>query len=141
MAVTHHHFFVGWRHFKQEILNLIVNPLFLILTLIGNIIILLAATIFYYVEVAYNDQILNFFDAYYWAMMSVSTIGYGDIVPVTVPGRITAMVLVVTGVAIFFNFIGLFTSMFINIEFGQLQQEVDDLRKGIKKLSTPKKPR
>ncbi len=44
---------------------------------------------------------LSYFDAFYLTVVSITTVGYGDIVPHTVGGRILAMFLVVTGFTIF----------------------------------------
>lgn len=43
----------------------------------------------------------NFLDALYWAVITLGTIGYGDIVPTTELGRIITMVSAVMGIAIF----------------------------------------
>jgi len=45
-------------------------------------------------------------DALWWAFVTVATVGYGDRVPVTAGGRITALFLMVVGIAMF----GIFTS-------------------------------
>lgn len=42
----------------------------------------------------------NFFDAIYWATVSLTTVGYGDIYPVTTIGRIVTMISSVFGIAI-----------------------------------------
>lgn len=42
----------------------------------------------------------NFFDAIYWATVSLTTMGYGDIYPVTVLGRIVTMLSSFIGIAI-----------------------------------------
>jgi voltage-gated potassium channel len=42
----------------------------------------------------------NFFDAVYWATVSLTTMGYGDIYPVTTFGRIVTMLSSVVGIAI-----------------------------------------
>ncbi len=44
--------------------------------------------------------IVSFGDSLWWAMCTVSTVGYGDMVPVTIPGRIFAVMLMLGGVAI-----------------------------------------
>lgn len=44
--------------------------------------------------------IVSFGDAMWWAMCTVSTVGYGDVVPVTVPGRMFAVLLMLGGMAI-----------------------------------------
>lgn len=43
----------------------------------------------------------NFVDALYWAVMTLATIGYGDIVPATELGRAITMISAVMGVAVF----------------------------------------
>ncbi|MDP4119037.1 MAG: ion transporter [Bacillota bacterium] len=42
----------------------------------------------------------TFFDAVYWATVSLTTVGYGDIYPVTTAGRIVTMISSIFGVAI-----------------------------------------
>ncbi len=42
----------------------------------------------------------NYFDAIYWATVSLTTMGYGDIYPVTVAGRIVTMISSFMGIAI-----------------------------------------
>ncbi len=46
------------------------------------------------------DTFGNFFEALYWSVISLTTIGYGDIVPVTVVGRIFTMISSIMGIAI-----------------------------------------
>lgn len=42
----------------------------------------------------------TFFDALYWATVTLTTVGYGDLCPVTDAGRIVAMLSSLFGVAI-----------------------------------------
>lgn len=42
----------------------------------------------------------NFFEAVYWAVISLSTVGYGDIYPVTTLGRIITMLSAMAGIAV-----------------------------------------
>lgn len=46
------------------------------------------------------DSFENFFDAVYWATVSLTTVGYGDIYPITTLGRIVTMLSSVFGIAI-----------------------------------------
>lgn len=46
------------------------------------------------------DLFSNFFDAIYWAAISITTIGYGDISPVTVAGRSITVLSALVGMAV-----------------------------------------
>ncbi len=46
------------------------------------------------------DSFETFFDAIYWATVSLTTVGYGDIYPVTTAGRIITMISSIFGIAI-----------------------------------------
>lgn len=59
--------------------------------------ILVSALVIYNVE---PESFNNFFDAIYWATVSLTTVGYGDIYPVTTIGRIATMLSSVFGIAI-----------------------------------------
>lgn len=59
--------------------------------------IIISALIVFNVE---PDSFNNFFDAIYWATVSLTTVGYGDIYPVTTIGRVVTMVSSIFGIAI-----------------------------------------
>ena len=46
-------------------------------------------------------------DAVYFSVMTLTTIGYGDVVPATAPGKIFTMVCVVLGVGLLGSFLSL----------------------------------
>ncbi len=47
-----------------------------------------------------NPNVHNFGDALYWALITTTTVGYGDVVPVTPEGRILAGALVFVGIGL-----------------------------------------
>jgi voltage-gated potassium channel len=49
---------------------------------------------------AHGATIVSFGDAVWWACVTMSTVGYGDFYPVTILGRILAVVLMIGGIAI-----------------------------------------
>ncbi|ORX42316.1 ion transport protein [Piromyces finnis] len=72
------------------------TPLSAVCTLaIGYI--LVSALIIFNVE---NDTFDTFFSAVYWATVSLTTVGYGDLYPVTTEGRMIAMVSSLFGIAL-----------------------------------------
>lgn len=59
--------------------------------------VLVSALVIYNVE---PESFGSFFDAVYWATVSLTTVGYGDIYPVTTIGRMVTMISSVFGIAI-----------------------------------------
>ena len=59
--------------------------------------ILVAALVIFNVE---PDSFENFFEAVYWATVSLTTVGYGDIYPVSVAGQVVTMISSLFGIAI-----------------------------------------
>lgn len=59
--------------------------------------ILISALVIFNVE---PDSFTTFFDAIYWAVVSLTTMGYGDLYPVTTIGRIVTMISSIFGIAI-----------------------------------------
>jgi voltage-gated potassium channel len=56
-------------------------------------------TIFYLLEYGVNEQIGSYLDAIYWALITISTVGYGDISPVTDIGKVVSMFGIIFGIA------------------------------------------
>ncbi len=56
-------------------------------------------TLFYALEFGVNKELNSYLDAIYWALVTVSTVGYGDISPVTDLGKIISMFGIVFGIA------------------------------------------
>ena len=65
---------------------------------------------FYFLEKGKNPVIHSFGDALWWAVVTTTTVGYGDIAPVTSAGRMIAVVLIISGVAL----TGMFTANMAN---------------------------
>ena len=59
--------------------------------------IIVSALIIFNIE---GDSFETFFDAIYWATVSLTTVGYGDIYPVTTAGRVITMISSLFGIAI-----------------------------------------
>ncbi|MBV7294557.1 potassium channel family protein [Corynebacterium sp. TAE3-ERU12] len=46
------------------------------------------------------SDVNSFWDALWWSIVTVTTVGYGDIAPVTSEGRVTAALLMISGIAL-----------------------------------------
>lgn len=71
----------------------------LTLATFAGFIIFAGSSAIYIFETHDNPKINNLYDAVYWAVVTMGTVGYGDIVPVTHEGMAVAMVLIVLGIA------------------------------------------
>lgn len=74
------------------------------------VIVFSAALAFHYFEMSVNPNVHGFFDSFWWAMATVTTVGYGDIYPVTTEGRIVAIFLMLTGIGT----LGVYTAAIAN---------------------------
>jgi len=54
-------------------------------------------------------------DAFWWSLVTVTTIGYGDVYPVSALGRAFAALLIVTGIALIGTITAAIASYFVNI--------------------------
>jgi voltage-gated potassium channel len=74
-------------------------------------VIVAAASAIYVFEVnTENTHIHSLYDALYWAIVTLTTVGYGDITPQTNQGRAIAMLLIVVGIGV----ISFFTSIIVS---------------------------
>jgi len=74
--------------------------------------IVVSAIIIFNVE---PESFQTFFDAVYWATVSLTTVGYGDIYPITFLGRIVAMISSFFGIAIVALPAGIVTAEYLNV--------------------------
>ncbi|WP_428563207.1 MAG: potassium channel family protein [Solidesulfovibrio sp. DCME] len=77
------------------------------------VVILLAASAAFDVFEFQSSPDKNFFDALWWAMVTLSTVGYGDVVPTTVGGRLVAMAIMAAGVGVMATLTGNLASVLI----------------------------
>jgi len=82
----------AFRIVKEEIL------LFFFITLI--LLFTAAVGIYYFENPVQPDAFISIFDTLWWAIVTLTTVGYGDMIPITVGGKIFTFIVLLIGLAI-----------------------------------------
>lgn len=93
----------------SKIIEFIIAPTS-ILAIVTFITLFVLMVIIFKSEQRTNSEINTLFDAFWYTLVTITTVGYGDITPDSLTGRLAAMVLLLVGVAIFGALSGKFAS-------------------------------
>ena len=99
-------------HKKFELLTLLT---------FASVVVFVASVLIYVMESNNTDSPINtLFDAFYWSIVTISTVGYGDVAPITQEGRMVAIVVIISGIAV----IAFATSIVVTA----FTEKLDDIR-------------
>ncbi|MDF1874662.1 ion transporter [Sulfurimonas sp. SAG-AH-194-I05] len=97
---------------------------FFTLFIFASIIIFVSSVLIYVMEANHPDSsITTLFQAVYWSIVTISTVGYGDITPITQEGRVVSMFVIIAGIGVFS-----FTTSLIVTSFTEKLDEIKDLK-------------
>jgi voltage-gated potassium channel Kch len=106
-----------------------MNKIFYLLVAAG-IIVIAGTVIMYNLEKgAENSQMTTLIDALWWCVATVTTVGYGDVVPVTSLGRIVALVYMFFGIILFSTTLAVISNTFYKkrIEKEETEKKKQDM--------------
>lgn len=103
------------------------NALVQMTLLIFFVLVVTAAVVFWSEHTNNPDQFRSYGDALWWSIVTVATVGYGDIVPKTELGRIFASFTILSGVILISLFTATISSVFVarKIKESQGLQDID----------------
>jgi voltage-gated potassium channel len=120
----------------QYLLERRAESAFMAVTLISLLMIVAASIAVLQFETQAGANIRTAQDALWWAICTLTTVGYGDVYPVTEEGRIVAALLMICGVGLVASFAGFVASWFLKpgqeaheSEIAELVAEVRDLKR------------
>jgi voltage-gated potassium channel len=109
--------------------------------LLALVLVIFSSTAVLHFEVQQDSNIHTAEDAIWWAVTTITTVGYGDRYPVTIEGRVVAALLMVAGVGLFGTFSAALAAWFLlpegqatNMELAALREEIATLRNGVQEL-------
>jgi voltage-gated potassium channel len=80
--------------------------------LVAALVVVFGAAVAYGAEHKTNPDFATFGDAPWWGIVTLSTVGYGDIVPKTTTGRVAGIMIMLTGIAVLGLLAGSLASFF-----------------------------
>jgi voltage-gated potassium channel len=88
----------------------------------------ICSTALFLAESGVSDQIGDPTDALWWGVTTLTTVGYGDVIPVTDEGRLAAAGLMLLGITLFAAITGTITSAFVASRSGAGRTPADRMR-------------
>jgi voltage-gated potassium channel len=94
--------------------------------LLGLLTLFLGGAAFAAVEQGANENVNSTWDGIWWAVCTMTTVGYGDIGPVTDEGRVLAIVVMLVGIGVLTMLIGAAAERFVAQDIAEVEEEVTD---------------
>lgn len=86
---------------------------FFTLGIFASIVIFISSVLIYIMEANHPDsKITTLYEAFYWSIVTISTVGYGDVVAVSPEGQFVAIAVILSGIAVLAFTTSLFVSAF-----------------------------
>jgi voltage-gated potassium channel len=96
-------------------------------------IVVLGAVGIYVIERHANESITSLGDALWWAVSTTTTVGFGEIVPQTGEGRLIAVLLMLTGIAV----VSVFTATLASFFFAEEEKdELEEVKAHLRTIET-----
>ncbi|MCK5830913.1 MAG: NAD-binding protein [Methylococcales bacterium] len=103
--------------------DVLVSKQFELITLaifMGFLVFISSIAIYLFENISVGGHIRHLYDAFYWSIVTISTVGYGDITPQTTGGRLVTVTLILAGLGVL--------SFFTSIIVAAFNDKMDSLR-------------
>jgi len=124
---VHHQLINWWRQRRAE--SVLVGAL-----IIAIFLLILSSLLILELETGPTANIETPVDALWWGLVTVSTVGYGDLYPVTDSGRLMASLLILAGVGLFTTLSGFLANKFFQPDSQEQDAQIEVLRNDIAEM-------
>jgi voltage-gated potassium channel len=80
--------------------------------ILAVVVLVISSLVAYHAEHSTNHEFATIGDAMWWGIVTLTTVGYGDIVPQTTTGRWAGVTIMITGIAVLGTLAGTLSSFF-----------------------------
>jgi voltage-gated potassium channel Kch len=103
---------------------------------VGYLVMLSALTVFVSGVVMYivDPNVHSLWDGFWYAWVTMTHVGYGDVVPTSFIGRLLASILIVFGIAMLALFTATFSAILIGRDVNESEKEESEILKELKRL-------
>lgn len=125
----------------RDVINLFVyqpaqSMLWLTASFIMFLLVISSILILRFEGISKGSNITNEYDALWWTIVTISTVGYGDHVPITQEGRTLAIVLMLTGVSSLGVLTSYLSSSFIDSTDERQDQKLQEISQELAEIKT-----
>lgn len=113
----------------RKFISVFFHPAFIYLTITGNIILITTTLLVHFLEKDVNPGMSSYLNSLWWGVSTITTVGFGDVVPITTAGRFLGMFLMMSGTILFITFTGVLSSYWLK---EQVEDEISPIQKEIK---------
>ena len=124
---SHHGFMVGY---SRAVLESLAQPVLIYLTVLAGTLIVFFGAAFWLLEGRSNPAIETPLDALYFAVATMTTVGYGDITPATAAGKLASISGMLLGTALFVAYTAVLASAIIEVELIRDEEESEAAASG-----------
>lgn len=118
----------------EAIGRLLIRSKVVYLLALALMVIVFSSTAIYVAESGLESSSLRtFFDAIWWSFTTVTTVGYGDIVPITMEGKVIGITLMIFGITVWSGIISLLTAAIVEKRYEERTSLKRELRSIVKK--------
>lgn len=115
------------------------NQLISSMVVVGLLMIISAVLMYNFEHEAQPDKFTNAFDSIWWAMSALTTVGYGDIYPITVAGKVLGIVTAIIGIGMVAVPTGIITSGFSEVLHNKKSKKTNNSNEYIEDKKDEKK--